>query len=109
MLPFLVVQLAKLASERQIEAVIVGIAAFITFAVIDGISQTVDGVLAVRQSHGLACVIDPVGGEADARRDIVVGDDNEVVRPVVRRAVFLIKIDSLDGAESPGIGVGNPS
>ena len=109
MLPTSVVQFAKFTGERQVEAVIVRVTALIAVAVIHRIGHAVDGVLSAREGDRLACVVNPVGGHADAFRYVIVGDNDEIVGAVVRRRILLVMADALNGAESTAIGVGNPS
>ncbi len=109
MLPTSVVQLAEFAGERQVEAVIVGIAAFVAVAVIHSVGHAVDGVLPIREGDGLTCVVNPVSGYTDALRDVIVGYNDEIVGTVVWRRIFLVMADALNGTETAGIGIGNPS
>lgn len=95
----LLLQVAQLAGKRQVKAVVVRITALVTLAVVDSVGHTVDGILSIGESHRLTCVIDPVGRQADAGRHVIVGHQHQVVRAVVRRAVFLALADAFDGTE----------
>ena len=88
---------------------IIWITTLIAVAIIHGIGQAIDGVLTTRESNGLASIVYPIGGHTDTRRNIVVGNNNEIMRSVVRRPVFLTKTNSFDGAERTRIGIGYPS
>ena len=99
MLPAAIVELAQLASERQVETMVIRIAAFVAFAVIYGVSHAIEGVLTVWESHWLPSIVNPVGGQSNTRIKFVATHDNDIVRAVVWGAIFLSLTDSFDSAE----------
>ena len=77
---------------------IIRITAFVSAAVVNGVGHAVNRVLPVGESHGLAGVVNPVEGDIQARRKLIVRHNHEIVRAVERRAVFLPEIDFRKGA-----------
>ena len=92
-------QIAQFAGEREVKAVVVGITALIASAIVHGICLSINGVLSVWESDRLTCVVNPIGGKANTRRDIVTSHNDKIVRAVVRRAILPAMADVSDSAE----------
>jgi hypothetical protein len=62
---------------------VVRIAALVAFAIIDSIGNSTDGVLSIRISDRFARAVNPVGSDADTGSKVIIGNDDNIVRPVV--------------------------